>query len=303
MDWAEASAWYNDLEKYGSKPGLEVVSELAHQLGDPQRSLRAIHVSGTNGKGSTCAYAASIMHAAKLCVGLFTSPHLSIFTESVQVNGEKIGEANCARLLTRVRAECEAMEQKEFRHPTIFEVLTVLAFTWFAESRVDVAVVEVGMGGKLDATNIIDADVAVVTNVSLEHTAWLGNTVAKIANVKAGIVKRGATLITAARDPEVLDVLRAVATRQEARLVEVGRDVTMGLDREDMEGQIFTVRTRKGEYKLETRLLGAHQIVNAATAIAACEALAEGWLPLTHHMVEQGISTTRWPGRDRKSVL
>ena len=297
MDFEEASRWYLGLGRLGSKPGLDVVGELARRVGDPQRRFRAIHVTGTSGKGSTSAFAAGILRAAGLRVGLFTSPHLSVFTESVQVDGEKMPEADCARLLSALRSLCEAMEGEGLRHPTQFEVLAVLSFTWFAERRVDCAVVEVGMGGKLDATNIMDARVAVVTNVSLEHTAWLGGTVAEIAENKAGIVKSGGTLVTAAQDPEALRVLARVCHMMGTRMIRVGQEVKIEPVSEGLEGQRFIVRTPKGEYNLRSVLLGAHQRSNAATAVAAVEAQTEGWIPLQAHAVEEGVSATRWPGR------
>jgi dihydrofolate synthase / folylpolyglutamate synthase len=297
MNFAEASHWYLDLERLGSKPGLEAVRELARRMGDPQRMFRAIHVTGTSGKGSTSAYAAGILRAAGLRVGLFTSPHLSVFTESVQVNGEKIPQADCARILSVLRSLCEAMEGEDLRHPTQFEVLVVLGFTWFAERRVDCAVVEVGMGGRFDATNIMNAQVAVVTNVSLEHSKWLGNTVAEITENKAGIVKSHSTLVTAAQNLETLQVLERVRLSQGARMIRVGQEVKIESIDESLEGQAFKVNTPKGEYNLQSVLLGAHQRSNAATAIAAAEALAEGWIPLQVHAVEEGVSATRWPGR------
>jgi dihydrofolate synthase/folylpolyglutamate synthase len=189
------------------------------------------------------------------------------------------------------------MEQERSRHPTQFEVLVVLAFTWFAERRIDCAVVEVGMGGKLDASNIVDSQVAIVTNVSLEHTAWLGNTVAEIAENKAGIVKPGTTLITAAQDPDVIRVLEQVCMKQGARMVRVGQEVEFELLGESLEGQVFIVRTLKGEYNLQSVLLGTHQLSNAAMAVAATEALTDGWIPLWASVIEEGVSATRWPGR------
>lgn len=297
MDFEEASRWYLDLERLGSKPGLEVVRELAHRMGNPQLKYRAIHVTGTNGKGSTCAYAAGILRASGFHVGLFTSPYLSIFTESIQVDGVMIPQVDCARLLSKLHTICEDMEKKGPRHPTQFEVLTILAFTWFAERRVECAVLEVGMGGRLDATNIIEAQVAVVTNVSLEHTVWLGNTVAEITENKAGIVKHCATLVTAAQDPDAIHMLKQVCLRQGARMIRVGQEVEVKLLEESLEGQSFIVYTQNKEYSLQSVLLGAHQRSNAATAVAAVEALTEGWIPLSCNAVENGVNATRWPGR------
>jgi len=186
---------------------LERVSYLLRELGDPQRAFRAIHVTGTSGKGSTTAMAAPILGAAGYRVGMYTSPHLSSFTERIVVDGRPIGVEEVVGLLEEVRPMAAEMASTKLDHPTFFEVSTAIAFKHFQERNVDLAVVEVGMGGRLDATNVLEAPVAVITNVGLEHTKYLGETVVEIAREKAGIVKRGSTLITAADQPKVLRLL------------------------------------------------------------------------------------------------
>ena len=222
MDYKEASAWYNFTEKLGSKMGLEAVTILLSKLGNPQKMLRTIHITGTNGKGSTAATIASILTSASYKVGLFTKPHLSTFRESVVVNNQIIPEDDAAKILSKIKKISEDMDlASNPRHPTQFEVLTALAFIYFLEQQTEFAVVEAGMGGLLDATNVIDSLVAVITNVSLEHTGVLGKTKIEIAANKAGIIKQNSIIVTATRDDEVYSLLEKVSREKNSKIVRV----------------------------------------------------------------------------------
>jgi dihydrofolate synthase/folylpolyglutamate synthase len=290
--------WYEDTQILGSKPGLGTIRRLLELMGDPERSFTSIHVTGTNGKGSTAAITASIIESAGYRVGLFTSPHLSHFTESVRVNGEPIHLDAAISIIDRIRVAVDEMLASGDRHPTQFEILTALAFQYFADAAVDYAVVEVGMGGVLDATNVIEGKVFVITNVSLEHTQWLGDTVEKIAEAKAGIIKRGGVLVTAVTQPSVLRLLEDICRERECKMLAMGRDTILSNRATSPLGQKFTIKTPNNTYPdLETPLLGSHQAINAACGVTAAEALTLYGAEISEEAVYQGLRDVRWPGR------
>jgi len=296
MDYAEARSWYLGLERFGSKLGLDAVAALLGRLGDPHTRFSIVHVTGTNGKGSTAAMMASILRSAGYRTGLFISPHLSTWRESISLDGEKIGQQEAAAIMTQVRAACEAVERKGPRHPTQFEALTAAGFTYFADSDANFAVVEVGIGGRRDATNIVTPEVAIITNISLEHTAILGDTVEKIAAEKAGIIKPGCAVVTAATGA-ALRVIEERSHEVGASLTIVGRDVTYKPLESGIEGQSFLVHGRAGTYALTSPLIGDHQVVNAATAVAAAESLLTRRFNIPGTAIVRGIGEVRWPGR------
>ena len=286
------------MDRLGSKPGLEAVAALLERLGSPERRFRSVHVTGTNGKGSTSALIAGILRAAGYSVGLFTSPHLSTWRESIIVDGEKINRDDAAALMGRIRVECEETAKTPgLRHPTQFETLTTAAFQHFAERGVDFAVIEVGMGGRLDATNVISPEVAVITNVSLEHTAWLGDTVLKIAREKSGIIKSGCSVVTATTNDEVYNLLSERSHEEGATLTRVGTDVKYAVQSSSIDGQTLRVDGGLATYSLSTRLLGEYQVVNGATAVAAAEALIRRGFNIPQRAIVEGIRDTTWPGR------
>ena len=291
--------WLFNLRRFGSKPGLERISYLLKALGDPHERFRAIHITGTNGKGSTTAMAASILRAAGFKVGMYTSPHLSSFTERIIVDDDRIPVKEVVRLVEEIRPIAEEMEGKpELGHPTFFEVTTAIGFEYFAEQGVDLAVVEVGMGGKLDATNVVHSLVSVITNVSLEHTEVLGKTVLEIAEKKAGIIKEGAPLITAAEQPEVLKLFEKICRERGSEMFIVGRDIRYRRLRHSLEGQWFNLEGLRGVYEnLHIRLLGRHQLRNASCAVGAVEALSLHDIEIPEKAIREGLSKARWPGR------
>ena len=299
MGYRELVGWLFSLRRLGSKPGLRRISHLLSELGDPHRAFKAIHVTGTSGKGSTTAMAASILHAAGYRVGMYTSPHLSSFTERIVVDGQPIGVGDVVRLIESLRPIAEGMASKpDLGHPTFFELSTAMAFKYFEERGVDYAVVEVGMGGRLDATNVIDAEVAVITNVSLEHTKYLGDTVIEIAGEKAGIIKPGSTLITAVEQPEVLELLEGICHDRDAEIYVVDRDIRYRRLRHSLEGQWFNLQGLRDDYReLFIPLLGGHQLRNASCAVGAVEALSLHGVEVPPEAVREGLRKTRWPGR------
>lgn len=299
MSYREVLRWLFGLRRFGSKPGLEHISHLLGLMGDPHRSFRSIHVTGTNGKGSTTAMVASILGAAGYRVGMFTSPHLSSFTERIVVEGHPIPAEEVTRIVGEIMLLIDQMlEDPGLRHPTFFEVITALAFQYFSEQGIDFAVLEVGMGGRLDATNVVHALVSIITNVSLEHTEVLGETVLEIAEKKAGIVKKDGVLITATQDDAVFNLFEKVCEREGSRIFWVGRDIRFRKLNSSLEGQSFRLDgLLYGFDELLIPLLGGHQLLNAASAVSAVEALNFHGIRISMRAIEEGLRRARWPGR------
>jgi len=283
------------LERFGIKLGLDVVTELLERLGNPQRGLRCVHVTGTNGKGSVCAYVDSVLREAGYHVGLYTSPHLVRFSERIRVDGEEIPDGDVARLYAKIKPHAEAMAGKNrVKQPTFFEVTTAMAFLYFAEREVDVGVIEVGMGGRMDATNVVQPLVAVITRVGLEHTEHLGKTEERIAREKSGIIKPGVRVVTI--DQPVLPVIEARAHGLGCRVTVVGREVRHERRSFDLSGQTVSV-SDGGRRELRIPLLGAYQPENAAIAYATLRVLTEVGLAIDGNAIDRGFARTVWPGR------
>ncbi len=278
MTYDEAIQWLYDLRLFGLKFGLENTRRLAELAGNPHQGLRFIHVAGTNGKGSTCAMIESVCRAAGLRVGLFTSPHLISFSERIQVNRNPISQAEVVRQVERVREFVRLFPPDH--SPTFFEAVTVMALRHFAAEHVDLVIWETGLGGRLDATNIVTPLVSVITNVQFDHQPWLGDTLAKIASEKAGIIKHAVPVVTGASEPEAMEVIRETARRLDAPLRELA----------------FGDYNRPPLDRLELPLLGEHQRRNAALALAAIEC-ARDQLRIPPQAIESGLKTVDWPGR------
>lgn len=278
------------------KFSLDEVRALLSALGDPQRSFPAVLIAGTNGKGSTAATLASILTEAGLRTGLYTSPHLVRPNERIRVNRAEIANDDFARLFFHVSDNADQMvrERKLLpQQPSFFETLTALAFLYFAERKVEIAVLEVGMGGRLDATNVVDPLLSIVTDISLDHMEWLGPTIAAITREKAGILRRGGTMITLPQHPEANQVLGEVATELEVR----GVSAAQYMPSTEAKGA-YTVQALGATVKVDSSLAGAHQQRNVALAIAAAVELAERHgFNVPPAAIEMGIRRTRWPGR------
>jgi dihydrofolate synthase/folylpolyglutamate synthase len=295
VNYREALDYIHSLYRFGTKPGLERIEALLHRLGDPHRSLRCAHITGTNGKGSTAAFLASLLTAHGLRAGLYTSPYLESFTNRMAVGGRDVTGEELVRLVEKVRPHVAEIAASALGQPTEFEVITAMAFDYFAHLAPDWVVVEVGLGGRLDATNVIVPEVAVVTNIGLEHTQVLGDTVEQIAFEKAGIIKRGVPVVTAADKPEAFAVLEKTAGERGCPLLAVGREVRVEVSETTLDGQIFDYQSRQRKLRgLKTALLGRHQVVNAASALAALECLP---VSFDEASVRAGLATARWPGR------
>ena len=272
---------------------LRRMAELLDRLGNPHLNSPAIHVAGTKGKGSTAAMIASALSAAGHRTGLYTSPHLHTFRERISVDGEMIAEEEFSSLTERLQPEIDEVNRlHNYGEITTFEILTALAFAFFSKRRVDFQVLEVGLGGRLDATNVVTPQIAVITSISLDHAEVLGGSFARIAREKAGIIKPGALVVSAPQPGEAERVIDEVCHHNGASLIAVGRDITWRKSTSDLAGQSFEVRGRGGSYRLTIPLLGEHQLENAAIAVAAMEALAMG-----ADDIVRGLAQVQWPGR------
>jgi dihydrofolate synthase/folylpolyglutamate synthase len=297
MDYAEALDWLYNVRRFGPHRTLEPTKHVLTLLGDPQTSFKSIHVGGTNGKGSTSALTASIMEAAGYRVGLFTSPHLERFTERIKVNGAEIPEGDVVRLVELIKPLFEEMLGQDMPL-RFFDVVTAMCLKYFQEEAVDFAVLEVGLGGRLDATNVVDPLVSVITNIGYEHTNILGETLEEIAGEKAGIIKPGRLLVTAARNETVFRVFKEKADAVGCKVVRVGYDTGYEKLGMDLKGQRFSLRSLHGEYRdLYTPLLGDHQILNAATAVAAAESLSVYGINVGEDAIRRGLRDVYWPAR------
>jgi len=277
---------------------LTRMEALLGRLGSPQNQVPAVHIAGTKGKGSTAALCDSALHAAGLSTGFYSSPHLHAYRERIRRDSEPISQEGFAALVEGLWPLHEELKSDSVVGPlTLFEFLTGMAFQCFAQDRTDVQVIEVGLGGRLDATNVLDAGVCVITSISLDHMAILGNTIGEIAAEKAGIIKPGSTVVIAPQASEALSSILAACQEKEAAPILVGRDVTWEEGRTGTDGQRFKVRGRNGEYDLYMPLLGAHQLENAALAVAALEALGSQGIDVSAKAMEVGFENVSWPCR------
>jgi dihydrofolate synthase / folylpolyglutamate synthase len=288
-DLARAQAWVFDLQKYGIKFGLSSTLSLLSRLGLPHDQGRYVHVAGTNGKGSVAAMLSAVLTRAGYPVGLFTSPHLVRFEERYRLRDEDISGEGLLYLINRVRAAIDETEP-----PTFFEFAAAMAFLYFHEQGASPIILETGMGGRLDATNIVTPLVSIITNISLDHQYFLGNTLNAIAGEKAGIIKAGAPLVTYARQPRVLSLFRERCRELQAPMYTGGVDFkSRGRGR----GRFSYQGIRQNIDRLAVPLSGRHQYKNAAVALATIELLQEGGFPVPEEAIREGLARVRWPGR------
>lgn len=278
---------------------LRRMERLLGMLGDPHLATPVVHVAGSKGKGSTAAMIASMLSAQGMRTGLYISPHLHRFTERIQVDTLPVPDEQFAALVEQLWPDVTAIaEQGDVGRVSVFEMLTAMAFVHFRDARADMAVIEVGLGGRLDATNLVKPEVAVITPVSLDHMAVLGNTVEKIAAEKAGIIKTSSPVVVGPQQGDAWCVIRSVAAEQHAPLVDAPRQVTVAWQgAPDAGPQKLRLRGRLGDYNIALPLLGKHQVDNARTAIAAVEALAERGFRVERYAVERGLNSVAWPAR------
>jgi len=294
MNYAEAMEYIHNTLKFGIKLGLHNMQILLDLMGNPHRKLRFVHVAGTNGKGSTVAYISNILIESGYRVGIYTSPYIERFTERIKINGQEIGESELGRLADFVKEKVEVMLEKGENHPTEFEIVTAIAFQFFLENSCDVVVLEVGLGGRHDSTNIIGTpELSVITTISYDHMDRLGNTLEEIAFEKAGIIKESGNVVIHPQTDSVERVFCNICREKGAKLHKADftqlRVIEFGID-----GQKFDC---DGYKSLEISLLGEHQVRNACVAIKACEILQGKGFKITDETIRKGLKSTRWPGR------
>ena len=294
MNYEESLSWLDGFQRFGMKLGLERISRICKELDNPQNGLKVIHVGGTNGKGSVCKFLESILLTSGYSVGVYTSPHLQCFSERIVVDGEEISEGDVVSLVEKVKPVVEKMIEKG-DDPTYFEIATAMAFQYFKDKNVDFAVVEVGLGGRFDATNVVNPFVSIITNISLEHTDVLGKKVEDIAFEKAGIIKNGIPVITAT-EGKALEVIEKIANERKAPVNVVRRDdwerYHGGLDRQE-----FYVKGFLKDYNVKTSLPGEFQGENIALTLAAIEILQMNGFYIPDDSINNGISKTVHAGR------
>ena len=304
MNYQESIAYllrfadYERLPRSGVVWDTKRIERLLEKLGHPHLETRTVHIAGTKGKGSTSAMIASILKQAGYRVGLYTSPHLLSYTERIRVGGQPIAEEEWAGLVEQIRPYVEAVNAEgTFGELTTFELYTAMAFVHFRAIKADYQVMEVGLGGRLDATNVVRPQVCVITSISYDHMEVLGNTLAKIAGEKAGIIKPGVPVVSAPQFPEAMEVIERVCRERGSRLVKAGKDVTWKTGGFDEGGQSIHLKGLLREYDLRIPLLGEHQVENAANAVTAAELLADRDRKITAAAISRGLLNVDWPGR------
>ena len=296
MEYADAVDYVESLGKFGIHLGMERIQGLTALLNHPERKIRTVHVTGTNGKGSVTTFLANMLQQAGLKVGSYTSPHFVRYNERICLNGEEISNEDFAAVTEKTKAALDRFLAQGGEQPTQFEFITAMAFLYFAEKQVDCAVIEVGMGGLWDSTNIITPEVSVITNVTLEHTERLGKTIEAIAAQKAGIIKPGVPVVTEA-EGKALEVIRGVAEANHAPLYVYGDDFSTEERTSSMDTQTFLYRLGEKELEVAIHLPGEHQILNGAAALTAAEILRDKHGVPDEAAMLRGMEAARWPGR------
>jgi dihydrofolate synthase / folylpolyglutamate synthase len=277
---------------------LRRLYEILQRLGNPHLQARSLHIAGTNGKGSTSAMLASVLTEAGYTTGLYTSPHLVTTRERIVVNGQMITEDELASIMTRLQPEIESVNRKAtYGRLTVFEILTLLSFVCFAEKKCEMQVMEVGMGGRFDATNVIQPEVCLITSISFDHTAILGNTLTLIATEKCGIIKPGCTVISHPQEAEAERVIQDTCREKGVKLIRVGKDVKCKSLSFDFEHQEIEISGRLDHYHVNVPLLGPYQLDNTAAAVAALEVLQELNYRISKKAILQGLAKVAFPGR------
>lgn len=294
MNYEEARVYLDEVSKYGSVLGLDNMRELLGRLGDPQDDLKFIHISGTNGKGSALSYMSTILSGAGFRTGRYISPTLYAYRERIQVDGVMIDRESLAALVTVVKEAVDAMEAENKGNPTVFEVETALSFLYFKEQKCDIVVLETGLGGTLDATNVVKTTVMeMISSIGMDHMEFLGGTLQEIAENKAGIIKPHTWVVSAEQDPKAAEVIKRVCREKDCKLSVVDPDAFQDVHY-GYEKQTFTYKNWKD---VEITLAGTYQVTNAALALEAVEALRKLGYSLTEDQVRKGMKAAFWRGR------
>jgi dihydrofolate synthase/folylpolyglutamate synthase len=307
LNYSQAEEYLDSFVNYEQIPGISYaqpgyslrhIEELLHRMGNPQLAARTVHIAGTKGKGSVAAMIAQVLSDSGYKTGLYTSPHLHTLRERISVDGSLISEAEFAAAMAEIKPFIESMKQDAaFRQLTYFEALTALAFAYYKKKRLDFQVLEVGLGGRLDATNVTSPVVCIITPISLDHTQILGDSLEEIAREKAGIIKPCCWVVLSPQPEEAASVIRDICREKEAKVVQVGKDVTWHKTGGDLHHQSLVIEGRTSEYQVSIPLLGDFQLENAAAAVAALEILTSEGFDISAADIAQGLARLKWPGR------
>ncbi|WP_458407268.1 bifunctional folylpolyglutamate synthase/dihydrofolate synthase [Anaerotignum sp.] len=298
MNYNECIHYLEEEVGFGSVPGLERIQALCDKLGNPEQGLSVIHVAGTNGKGSAVAMLSSILQAAGYRVGTYTSPHLDRYNERFLINGKEISDEDFAEEITLMKNICTELAAEGKAVPTLFEIVTGAAFHYFSKQKVDILILEVGLGGKYDATNIIPSPLfSLIMSISIDHTDFLGDSIEKIAAEKAGIIKKNCPVVLYSQTEMVYNIMWTKAQELNAPLY-CPRNAEIHISSQTLEGTVFSVKTDLLNMKdLELPLLGSYQIGNCITVLEACAVLRERGLSLSDESIRTGLKHARWAGR------
>ncbi|MCE9676058.1 bifunctional folylpolyglutamate synthase/dihydrofolate synthase [Paraclostridium bifermentans] len=302
MNYNEALQFIHESHKFGMRLGLDNIKKLLELLGNPQNNLKIIHVAGTNGKGSTCSFISSILKESGYKVGLYTSPFLETFTERIRVNGENISEEEVGKIVSLIKEKIEIMVSEGYSYPTEFEIVTAMAFYYYNQEKVDFVALEVGLGGRYDATNVIDKPVvSAITSISLDHTGILGDTLGKIAFEKGGIIKEDCSTIVYPQQEEASEVIKNICAEKKSKYIECDFK-NIEIKSSNINSQIYNCNINGKELRdLEIKLIGDHQIKNSIVALNVIEYLNDIKITnISEENIRKGLLETKWPGRIEK---
>ncbi|MCJ7508683.1 MAG: bifunctional folylpolyglutamate synthase/dihydrofolate synthase [candidate division Zixibacteria bacterium] len=292
MNYPQTLSYIYNLERFGVKLGLESITTFLEDIGNPQLDFPSIHIAGTNGKGSIAAILESILCSAEYRVGLYTSPHLVDLRERIRICGKQIDQKSVVRFVNRYKNEIDRNKY------TFFEVITALAFEYFSRKKVDIAILETGLGGRLDATNVVMPEVSIITNIGLEHTDILGKAIPQIAFEKGGIIKKGVPVISGVQNKEAVKVLKDICNKRDTSFLDVNKISKWKIKDMDLRGTCFDLRTDSNQYKdLKINLIGEHQVQNAAVAICAAELLSQKGWKISKQDIYEGLKKVNWRAR------
>jgi dihydrofolate synthase / folylpolyglutamate synthase len=301
LNYTEAMNYIKNTAKFGSNLGLERTEIILQLLGEPHKKIKCIHIAGTNGKGSTTAMLAEVLKEAGFKVGMYISPYLEEFEERMQINGTNISKEDLSCVITRVAEAVEKVVNLGYEHPTEFEIITCAMFLYFYDMKVDYAVIEVGLGGRLDSTNVITPVLSIITSISYDHMNILGDTLGEIAYEKAGIIKRAVPVVLYPQEQESLQVIRRVCSERASKLIEVPEQCIelKAVDKHNRDNytQNLILKTKNNCYDIELSLLGKHQMLNCAVVVFAVEQLINQGADISKGHILKALKKVKWPGR------
>ncbi|WP_223591138.1 bifunctional folylpolyglutamate synthase/dihydrofolate synthase [Neobacillus bataviensis] len=298
--YQEALDWIHGRLRLGIKPGLKRMEWMMERLDHPENKIKAVHIGGTNGKGSTVTFLRSILEAAGYTVGTFTSPYIEQFNERISVNGKQVSDQEILDLSNIILPLADELEETELGGPTEFEVITAMSFYYFANmNKVDIVLFEVGLGGRFDSTNIIQPLASIITNIGLDHTNILGNSYEEIAFEKAGIIKEKTPIFTAVKHPGALKVIEEQAEKKEASIYRLNQEFSISSHTSLTKGEVFNLQTQTNNLDhLEISMIGEHQTENAALAVCAAQFLNQvSSFNISEQAIRSGLKSAYWPGR------